>query len=457
MTEWRRSPRRFVTEVFDPAPTLEAWQGQALDLVGEHDRVAIRSGHGVGKTTLVAWIVLWFLLTRFPTRVPVTANSQDQLRDVVWPALLKWHRALKEPLRSWLIPSATHLHLASAPEDAFAVARTASRDNPEALQGFHAEHVLFAIEEASGIHDIVFEVAQGALSTAGAKVLMVSNPTRLTGYFHDAFTRPGFAERWAKMHVNSEDVPRARGHIDDIVARYGLESNAYRVRVKGDFPTSDSQQVIPSDWIEAAVGRDVKPTRFRPVWGLDVARFGDDRTALARRRGNTLIEPVKWWRGKDTMQVAGLVMDAWKLADEIDRPSEILVDVIGIGAGVVDRLFELGLPVRGVNVGESPAVSDRHMRLRDELWFKTRAWFEAKDCTMPRDEALIAELAAPTYDFSSSGKIVIESKADMKSRGLPSPDLADAFMLTFAGGLDRPREERHRYRRAHSQPSGWAA
>ena len=191
-----------------------------------------------------------------------------------------------------------------------------------------------------------------------------------------------------------------------------------------------------------------------------MARFGSDRTALAKRRGNVQLEPVKSWHGKDTMQAAGLIIAEYEATPEEDRPSEILVDVIGIGAGVVDRLSEQGLPVRGINVAESPAVGDRFMRLRDELWFKARGSLETRDCTLADDDALIAELTGVRYDITSAGKIKVEGKDEMKKRGLRSCDLADAWCLTFAGGMDRVEPEesdryhRDRYRNRHSG-SNW--
>jgi len=162
------------------------------------------------------------------------------------------------------------------------------------------------------------------------------------------------------------------------------------------------------------------------------------------------------------MQLTGLIVEEWRLTHEHDRPSEILVDVIGLGAGVVDRLSELGLPVRGVNVGETAAISDRFMRLRDELWFRARDWLAEGSAKLADDDALIAELTAPKYKIESSGKVKVEAKDEMKKRGLRSPDLADAFCLTFAGGLDRkPDEQIDRYRRrlrgSGGERSPWAA
>jgi hypothetical protein len=192
---------------------------------------------------------------------------------------------------------------------------------------------------------------------------------------------------------------------------------------------------------------------YHPVRGVDVARFGDDRTALAKRQKNKLLEPVKSWNSTDLMATAGKIKAEYDATPYHAKPSEILVDIIGLGAGVYDRCRELGLPVRGVNLGEAAASRENCARLRDELWFKGREWFQDRACSIPKDDALIAELTSPTYAFTSTGKMVVESKADMKKRGLGSPDLADAFLLTFACG-ERPRE---RYKRAVRRCSGWAA
>ena len=172
-----------------------------------------------------------------------------------------------------------------------------------------------------------------------------------------------------------------------------------------------------------------------------------------KRQKNKLLEPVKSWNSTDLMATAGKIKAEYDATPYDARPSEILVDIIGLGAGVYDRCKELGLPVRGINVGEAAASRENCARLRDELWFKGREWFQDKACAIPNDDALIAELTAPTYSFTSTGKMVVESKADMKKRGLRSPDLADAFLLTFACG---ERKIEH-YRRPVRRCSAWAA
>lgn len=342
-----------------------------------------------------------------------------------------------------------------APESAFAVRRTATKENPEALQGLRGTATFYLIDEASGIPDVIFEVAQGSLSSPGAKALLFSNPTRASGFFYD--THHKLRGRWKTFVVNSEDVPRARGHIEDIIQAYGKGSNKYRVRVLGEFPTADDETVIPLELMEAARFREVVTPPVYPVWGLDVARYGDDSTALCIRKGNRLMKPIQEWHGKDNVQVAGLIQGLYEVTPPDERPSEILVDVIGVGSGVVDILHHNGMPVTGINVGESPAADDLYMRLRDELWFRGRKWFQGRDVVF-NDEATIAELAGPTYDFHMNGRMVVESKKDMKKRGVRSPNRADAFLLTLAAGLDRRIKTREKSRAGGGRVrSGWAA
>ena len=443
-------------------PILEKWQTEFLESFfsgpegrpTEDPRHSVRSGHGTGKTTIIAILALWFPLTHYDSKCVVTAASQDQLRDGAWAELRKWANKLPPELREQIDISEERLVIKAAPEMGFTVRRTASKSNPEALQGIHAKHVLYLVDEASGIENVIFEVAAGSLSTKGAMACLFSNPTRSSGFFFD--THHKLRNRWRAHVVNCEDVPRAKGHIEDIIAAYGKNSNKYRVRVLGEFPTADDDTVIALELVEAARKRNVAKRDVRPVWGVDVARFGDDSSALAKRQGNVLLEPVTEWHGLNTMQLVGRIVDEWMRADEDSRPVAIVVDVIGIGSGVVDRLDELDLPVLGVNVAESASVVDRFARLRDELWFAGRKWFEARDCLIPADEKLVSELTGVTYDFASSGKIVVESKKDMRKRGLSSPNKADAFLLTFAQP-DLQRQKLRKPRHNTKGSSAWAA
>ena len=412
------------------------------DLGSGRERLSIRSGHGVGKTALLAWIVLWFLSTHHPCKVGCTAPSAHQLEDVLWPEIAQWLVRLRPFFRRRLALGRLMLQVKGSRGTAFAVGRTARPEQPEALQGLHADNLLMLVDEASGVDDRIFEAALGTMSTPGAITVLAGNPTRPAGFFFDTHNR--LAERWTGHRVSSADVPRARGHIEDIVARWGSDSNVYRVRVEGEFPLSAEDSVISRAWCEAAQRRrrsDGAASAAAPVWGLDVARFGDDRSALAKRCGNLLLEPVRAWRGADTMATAGKVLAEWNATDPMERPARIVVDDVGIGAGVLDRLREHGLPVTGVNVGEAALDCDHYARLRDELWFKGRAWLMREDTVLPADPALVGELTSVGYSFTSTGRIEVESKAELKRRGQPSPDLADAFLLTFAV-RDEPRVKR---------------
>lgn len=462
----RDDPYLFATGVLGiPAPgepvkegmhPLEPWQARVFKAIRDGERrISIRSGHGCKKSATLSILVLWGLCCHQDCKIPVVAGGESQLKDTIWPEISKWARRLPEPLRLQIEVQAERVVIVARPEEAFAVARVASISNPQAMAGFHAGFLMFLVDEASAVSEAAYEVAQGALSTPGAIAILAGNPSKASGFFHATHTT--LRERWWTIKVSSEDVPAARGHIEDVIAAYGRNSNAYRVRVEGEFPTNDDDVVIPLAWVESAVDRQVAPMRVMPVWGVDAARFGDDRSTLAKRQGNVLLEPITVWQNLSTMQLAGRIAQLYDAVPMDERPAEILVDVIGIGAGVVDRLDELGLPVRGVNVAESPSVDDQFMRLRDELYWKMRKWFEDRACRIPRDEGLIAELCAPLYDFTSAGKMYVESKKDLKKRGLRSPDKSDALMLTFAGD-DRKRFEADRHRKRSTYGgSPWAA
>lgn len=434
---WAGDPVLFVTQALGAEP--EVWQAKALAAIVSQDRIAIRSGHGVGKTTFLSWVVLWWLLTRYPALVACTANTQSQLEMVLWGEIARWVRRLPEGLRGLVEVKADKVVLTGAGRgENAAYARTSSKERPEALQGFHSENMLFVVDEASGIDDIVFEVAQGSLTTPGAKIVLTGNPTRRQGYFYNAFNGPNAGDWW-KLKVSGFDSGRVtQKSIDWAAKEYGENSNRYRVRVLGEFPESDDDVVIPPDLAESAVGRDVMATG-PIVWGLDVARYGDDRSVLVKRQGRKVLPGIKVWRKLDLMQLAAKVVEEFKTESYDRRPSEVLVDVIGLGAGVVDRLRQLNgegsFPplVRGINVSEASSMSDRFLRLRDELWWGIRDWLATREVCLPNEPDLVKELCSPTYTFTSgTQRIKVESKDEMRSRGVDSPDLADALMLTFA-------------------------
>jgi hypothetical protein len=251
--------------------------------------------------------------------------------------------------------------------------------------------------------------------------------------FNGEFARTQEEAELAELYgLDDQQLNWRRSKIIELGQSVEMFRQEYPNTSEEAFQTSLEHAVIPIALVKAAVDRDVRQTGRKVIWGLDVARsLTGDRSALAKRWGNHQIEPVKAWRIPDTMQLAGIIYREYLGAEQ--RPDEINVDSIGFGAGVVDRLRELGLPANGINVAESPSFDpDLYMRRRDELWFRAREWFAGKDVRVPNDPALISELTSVLYKFTSSGKQQVESKDEMKARGMDSPDLADAFNLTFA-------------------------
>lgn len=421
-----------VREVLGANPDVNQ-QAILRDVCNGERRVAIRSGHGVGKTTTLAWLAICHALTRFPQKTVCTAPTSSQLFDALASEMKGWFKKLPDALQELFEIQVEQIILRAAPNESFISFRTSKAETPEAMAGVHSEHVLLIPDEASGIPDQVYEAAAGSMSGHNAATVLAGNPVRTTGLFHDVFTKPEVMIKWKRYHISCVGHPRiAADFLSDMAARYGEDSNAYRVRVLGEFPTGDDDTVIPFSLVEAAKLREVKPLMVKPIWGVDPARFGNDATGLCKRRGNSLVEKTDIRKGYDTMQTVGWVKSQWDSTLPSDRPSEILVDSNGIGAGVCDRLRELGLPARGINVSESASMSEQYLNLRAELWFKGREWFDKKDCHIAEDELLAAELVVPRFRYSSSGKRQVEGKDEMKKRGKASPNRADAFLLTLA-------------------------
>jgi hypothetical protein len=429
LVQLHADPVLFVESILGAKP--QKWQADALMAVARNDRVSIKSGHGVGKTAFQSWLVLWWLLTHYPCKVAVTANTAHQLSDVLWTEIDKWARQLPEGFKNLLEFKSDKISLKGA-SDSFAVARTSRKENPEALQGFHSENMLFLVEEASGVPDVVFQVAEGALSTAGAKTVMCGNPTRSDGFFYESFH--GQRHMWSNITVSCHDGEYvSEDFLANMADKYGEESNVYRVRVLGEFPTQSDDVLVPLYIVEEATKRDIEPSPTTPVvWGLDVARFGGDRSALAKRQGQALLEPIKTWQNKDLMELAGIVLTEYEACNYQSRPQAVYIDAIGLGAGLADRLRELDLPAVAISVSETASLKERFGRLRDELFWNAREWFEGRDVKIPDDDTLIQEITAIRYKYLSTGKLKVESKDEMKRRGQRSPDVADAFVLTFA-------------------------
>ncbi len=418
-------PAAFARSVLRLEPTAQ--QAEFFgELAKPGARVAVRSGHGTGKSTALAVSALWFLSTRKDALVPCTAPTAHQLQDVLWRELRRLITRMDEDCRALFSVTSDRITLKDSA--GMIVARTARPENPDALQGFHAPEILFVIDEAAGVADVIFEVARGALSTPSARVALTGNPTRLIGYFHNAFH--GARNTWARLVFSCLDSPLVGpDYPQEIAEEYGPESDVYRVRVLGEFPLQGANNLIPLELVDKAMSREAPP--FMPVgvsrvFGVDPAWTGPDRSAVVCRDG-LVARVVFTVRGADTSQLAEMVA---RRAEEL-RPDMIFVDQTGIGAGVLDQIRRLGFPVTGVPFAGRPIDANRFANKRAEIWWKMMEWLKEEAILEPNRE-LRDDLIAPDYLINAVGKIQLERKDEIRRRGHASPDLADALALTFA-------------------------
>jgi hypothetical protein len=413
---------------------IEDWQMEMLQALDNGEtKLSIRSGHGVGKTAFCSWNAIHFLLFRDDVKVIVTSPSFKQMNDGLIPEVQKWLSRVPDWMRSSIDSISDRIVRLPNGKNNFISFRTARKENPEALAGVHASHVLIIVDEASGVDEVVYETGQGALSTKGAIAILIGNPTKPSGFFYK--TQTVLSDLWLTRKVSCMDSTRVdEDYIRSQERTYGRDSREFAVRVLGDFPESGADAVIPRQFIESAVDRDVHVEDYPLVWGIDPGRGGDPSGFVVRSK-NAVLE-LHELRFDNLMKLVGWIKTKWDQTPSNRRPENIYVDSIGLGAGVYDRLQELGLPVVAVNVSEAASMNERYMRLRAEVWYKAREWFEAYDKFIPSQlnklQEFIEELASVEQRIMSSGKVDIESKEQMKRRGMKSPNLADAFVLTFS-------------------------
>ncbi len=419
------------------------WQKDVSAAYDARERyITIRSGHGVGKSTWLSWAALHHILTRFPQRSAITAPTEKQLFNVLWADFKVWHSRLKLPwMQDLVVIGHDRAEHKSKPAESYITIATARPEQPEALQGVHSDNVLLIADEASGVPNKIFESAGGSMSGKLATMVLAGNPLKGQGFFFDSHTK---GTTWKRFHVNSLTVAGVDPSYGEFVREaWGEDSNEYRVRILGEFPTTDSDTIISWASVSSSIGRDIIVSPTTPViWGLDVARFGSDRCALCKRQGKSIIEPIKWWAGLDLAATAVKVKLEYDTTPQPLRPAQINIDVIGMGAGVLDTLRALGLPVRGINVGESPATvnAEKYVNLRTEAWFKGKEWFAGLDCSIPEyyrkpsgGDDLVGELTRTKYKYrpGKGNKIMAEQKDELKKRGFRSPDIAESFLLTL--------------------------
>ncbi len=460
---WRQDPAVFFREVLNFEP--DDWQEEVAFDVKEKNRVAVKSGQGVGKTAFEAAIFLWFLSCHYNARVVCSAPTKQQLHDVLWSEVAKWmnESPLLKVLLKW---TKTYVYVKGYEKRWFAVARTATK--PENMQGFHEDNMLFIIDEASGVADPIMEVILGTLSGANNKLLMCGNPTRTSGTFYDAFTTDRGI--YSTHTVNSENSRRTnKDNIESLKRKYGAESNVVKVRVYGEFPDQEDDVFVPLSWLEGSINTEMEPDTAKAFGefydaqgnkvtdrsgvvsidiGCDVARFGDDKTVIGYKV-NEVAKIFKKKNGMDTTWTAGNIAMLYTALKDLYRFKKniaVKIDDGGVGGGVTDQLkaikranpemydtmvvvpFQFGQPIKHKFYYDTTTYMMGVIREMIQP-FDEEGRPRKPTLILPDDDDLVGQLSCRKYGFVGS-KTKVESKKEMKDRGLTSPDEADCMLLT---------------------------
>ena len=443
---YKKNPVVFAKEVllFEP----DDWQKDALMDLAEYPKVAIKSGQGVGKTGMEAVALLWFLCCHPYPRIVATAPTKQQLHDVLWSEVSKWMSKshLLSDILKW---TKTYIYMVGNEKRWFAVARTATK--PENMQGFHEDNMLFIVDEASGVADPIMEAILGTLSGKNNKLLMCGNPTRTSGTFYDAF----YADREIYRHhtVSSLSSKRTnKQNIESLIRKYGKDSNVVLVRVYGEFPKQENDMFIALALVEHCCMLDLPediPIK-RISFGVDVARYGSDETVIAKNIGGRISLPISF-RGQSLMTTVGKIVQLYRqtIAEFPQYRGNIYVNIddCGLGGGVTDRLEEVKqeesltrmvivpinaagkVPEEKTEHGNQKA-NDIYDNMTTYLWGTVKDKLMLEEISLENDNELVAQLTCRKYRLTSKGKVLLESKEEMKKRGLSSPDRADAVALS---------------------------
>ena len=424
---------------------------------------AVRSCHSSGKSFDVARIGAWFLQTKKDSKVLTTAPSWTQVKEILWREIHSAINSLNEVDPSFKFAGKLLETKWDIAPDWFAIGLATKKEGEASevagrMLGFHSKtgEMLIIIDEGSGVLEPIWGAIETLMTSAGAKLLAIGNPYRITGGFARLFKQEGVNKIW----IQDTDIPNIKenriifpglmspDYPIEMAKKYGVDSPIYQVKVKGNFPKSETDTLIPLDHIEDAFLRDVVVNEVeKRKLGVDVARYGHNFTVFVVRQGKKVLYKLKVSK-EDTMQTAGrilVVMRDWQVKD-----IDVNIDDIGIGGGVVDRLQEKGLKVNGVNVGVSANNIEHFANLRAELYWIVREWI--KDAGIIKDDDFY-QLSNIKYKWRSekAGQLIIEGKDEMKKRGLESPDVADALMLTFAGGGYQPFPEQQKINKEESR------
>lgn len=458
-------PIYFVEDIIRASP--DGKQRDILRSLRDYPMTSVRSGHGIGKSAVEAWAVIWFLMTRPFPKIPCTAPTKHQLYDVLWAEISKWLRNAPS-LKDEIIWTYERIYMKGYKEEWFAVPRTAT--NPDALQGFHAEHILYIIDEASGVPDKVFEPVLGAMTGEDVRLLMMGNPTRLTGFFYDSHNKD--REQYSAIHVDGRDSPHvSRKFVQKIIDMFGMDSDVFRVRVAGQFPKAMPDSLIAMEWCEDAVGRTVDHPGLRVDIGIDVARYGDDSSVLCLVLDKAEALEYEVHHHNRTTEITGyaVIMIERSANEHPDASIRVKVDCDGLGVGVYDGLYDqkdkiiervwrerckregldpdsqwqtcqmiprLDLEIVECHFGGAGGKIDEddpigYSNSTGLMWGTVRRYLQEGKLALPDDDALFSQLCSRKYTVGQDGRLELERKEAMKKRGLRSPDIADALALAL--------------------------
>jgi len=441
---WKNNARQFVEEVLlinKPHIKISRQQAEVLDALPTQKRISIRSGHGTGKDASASWAILWFLCTRPLSKVVCTAPTARQLSDILWSEISKWLR--DSAIADEFVMQSDKIFKKEAPKEWWARAvspsvRADPADQAETLAGFHGDHLLIVVDEASGVEDPVFIPIEGAMTQEDNRVLLIGNMTRNKGYFYDTHFHGDITKQWYRLHWDSRDSENVKPEYPAyMITKYGADSNVFRIRVAGDPPLEDARTLIPLFWAEQCIGKQVDISEEEPIYlGVDVARYGEDKSVVLPRHGLKIL-PWLSFQGMNTITLGDKIAETY---GEINAEG-CGVDVIGVGAGVADYLRKANMPgLFDVNVSWTSSDPTKYALLRDELWWRVRekcmyGYYSFPDIKLPGEtlslgQELANELSSPYYEFNRNGAVKVEGKKELKKRGIASPNIADALCLT---------------------------
>jgi len=432
----------------------DIWACEILDEIGamvaandfdgknavEAIREAIASGHGIGKSALISWLCNWIMSTRPFAQGTITANTSPQLETKTWAQIAKWTK--KSITGHWFDVTTgkgnMKMRHKEHPESWFCSGQTCREENSDSYQGQHAANStsFYLYDEASNIPDKIWEVSEGGLTDGEPMWFAFGNPTRNTGAFRECWGK--HRSVWTTRNIDSSKVTITnKKKIQQDLDLYGADSDYVKVRILGQFPSQSEKQFIPSDIVEAARVRELEDDQYSPlVIGLDFARSGADKSVIRARRGRKAFPPVKF-KERNSMKAASIIVNHLDQCERLygSRPDAVFGDGGGIGGPIIDRLNQLRYKVIEVQFGSAADDAEKYANKRAEMWALLRDWLETAD--IDKDSELRDDLIAPEYHLDKKDRLVLESKDDMKKRGLASTDDGDSLALTLASPVEK--------------------